>query len=124
MKCKNRKDEAPLEPKAKAAAPKAAASSGSNWNKKGPRGPKKMALERDTNWMIENYEGEHVVLEEATMQQLVCIINCKNATVHIKNKVKNIGIDGCQRVNIVCHDVVSTVEFVNCDNCKLFTQGK
>merc|ERR1719215_1424637 len=74
--------------------------------------------------MIENYEGENVVLDEATMQQLVCVINCKNATIHINTKVKNIGVDGCQKVNIVCHDVVSTVEFVNCENCKLFTQGK
>mmetsp|Transcript_26047 Transcript_26047/g.65627 ORF Transcript_26047/g.65627 Transcript_26047/m.65627 type:complete len:506 (-) Transcript_26047:60-1577(-) len=123
MKCKNRKDEAPLEPKAKVAAPKASPSAG-GWNKKGPRGPPKKVLERDVNWMIENYEGETVVLEEATMQQLVCIINCKNATVHIKSKVKNIGIDGCQKVNIVCQDVVSTVEFVNSENCKLYTQGK
>jgi len=124
MKAKNRKDEPALEPKAKVAAPKAAAFSGAGWNKKGPRGPPKKELERDINWMIENYEGENVALDEATMQQLVCIINCKNATVHINTKVKNIGIDGCQKVNIVCHDVVSTVEFVNCDNCKLFTQGK
>lgn len=124
MKAKNRKDDPVLQPKEKAAAPKAIARAGTGWGRKGPRGPPKKELERDINWMLENYEGENVILEDATMQQLVCIINCKNATVHIKSKVKNIGVDGCEKVNIVCQDVVSTVEFVNCDNCKLYTQGK
>merc|ERR1711879_640903 len=59
-----------------------------------------------------------------TVKNLVCIINCKNVTVQVPNKVKNINIDGCEKVNVICTDVLSTVELVNSDRCKVQTTGK
>ena len=37
--------------------------------------------------------AQHVqwtLMSEVTMQQLVCIINCRNTTVHIKNKARSV----------------------------------
>lgn len=92
---------------------------------KGPKGPPILELQKSINWMIENQEGvQNLALDEATMQQLVCVINCKNTTVRINSKVKSISIDGCDRVNVICQDVVSSVELVNCDRCQVQTVGK
>lgn len=91
---------------------------------KGPKGPPIMEFQRSTTWTIENQDGaKDLVLEQATMGQLVAVINCRNSTVHIKTKVKSISIDGCEKVNVICHDVVSAVEFVNSDRCALQTTG-
>lgn len=121
MKSKNRKDDAALVPKAKApaAAPKAAGRPG-----KGPKGPPIKELQRETNWMIENQEGEsNLVLGDVSVKQIVCIINCKQTTVRIEGKVKNINVDGCEKVTVVCQDVLSAVEFVNCDRTQFQTTG-
>jgi len=125
MKTKNRpKEDVVSAVPAKAApapAPKAAAAKG-----KGPRGPPKKELVK-SNWYIENYEGvSDLTLEEATMSQLVCIINCKNITLRMPagSKVKSVNIDGCEKVNVIMHDVVSAVELVNSDRCQVQTTGK
>jgi len=123
MKTKNRPkdDVAPVvAPKAKpAAAPKAGAARG-----KGPRGDPIIELQRGTNWMVENQEGGMHTLEEGVEQShLVCIINCKNTTIKLNSKVKNVCIDGCLKVSVLVGDVVSAVEFVNSDRCVLQTTG-
>ncbi|OLP90446.1 Adenylyl cyclase-associated protein 1 [Symbiodinium microadriaticum] len=108
-------------------APKAAPAPGPSkgFNRRGPRGPPSKELQKDVNWMVENYDGErNLVMDDVTMQQLVCIINCRNTTVHIKNKVKSICIDGCEKVNVICQDVISAVELVNSDRCQMQAVGK
>jgi len=121
MKTKNQK----IESKVPAAAAKAPAPSAKAGGLRGPRGPPIMELQKDTNWMIENYDGvKDLVIEDVTMQQLVCIINCRNATVTIKNKVKSLCIDGCEKVNVICGDVLSAVELVNCERCQVQTTGQ
>merc|ERR1719330_1675856 len=84
-----------------------------------------MELQKETNWMIENQEGATgLVLDEgATMKHNVVVINCKNCTVQVKPKVKSICIDGCEKVNVICGDVLSVVELVNSDRCKVQTIG-
>jgi len=123
MKTKNQPKVEAKVPAAKAPATKAAAAPAKKGL--GPRGPPIKELQKDTNWMIENYEGvSDLVLEGATMQQLVCVINCKTVTLQIKGKIKNLCIDSCERVNIICEDVLSAVELVNCERCKVQTSGK
>merc|ERR1719350_1150957 len=121
MKTKNRK----AEPVLKAAKPaEKSTPARANVGKLGPKGPPVKELQRGTVWMIENFEGDHeVVVDQASMQHLVCIINCKNSTVRIQGKVKNVSIDSCERVNMICGDVVSTVEFVNSERCQFQTTG-
>jgi len=76
------------------------------------------------NWMVENYDGERVVMDDAEMKQLVVILNCRNTTVHVPNKVKSICVDSCEKVNVLCQDVISAVELVNCDRCQMQALGK
>lgn len=126
MKTKNRaKDDVPPP---SAPAPKAVgkAPSFAGEKRKGPKGPPIKELQRDTNWMFENLEGDSglVLGDEATMSHNVVVINCKNITLQVKTKkVKSICIDGCEKVNVVCGNVLSTVELVNSDRCKVQTIG-
>lgn len=92
---------------------------------KGPRGPPILELQRGTNWVLENQDGGTHILEEGVEQQhLVVIINCKDVTVKLPNKVKNICIDGCHKVALIANDVVSSIEAVNSDRLQLQTLGK
>eukprot|EP00931_Biecheleriopsis_adriatica_P113727 TRINITY_DN8888_c0_g1_i1.p1 TRINITY_DN8888_c0_g1~~TRINITY_DN8888_c0_g1_i1.p1 ORF type:complete len:504 (+),score=141.90 TRINITY_DN8888_c0_g1_i1:29-1513(+) len=120
-KTKNQKDRPVLQPKAKAQAPVA---TGGGHSRKGPRGEPKKVLEKDTNWELHNYDGATLVMDDVDMKQLVLILNCRNTTVTIKNKVKSVCIDSCDKVNVVVEDVLSAVELVNSDRCKLWTTGK
>lgn len=122
MKCKNMKD-APVKeaaPKPKAAAPKAAAGRFT----KGPKGPPRKELEKDINWIIENYDGETITMDDVTIKQSVCMINCKNTTIRLGAKVKSIAVDGCERCAVVTKDVLSVVELVNSDRCQIQADGK
>lgn len=124
MKTKNQpRETGPISaPVAKASATRAGESSG---YKKGPRGPPIKELQKGTNWMVENYDGvSDLVLDDVSMGQLVCLINCRNTTLQIKGKVKSICVDGCEKVNLICQDVVSAVEVVNCERCQVQTIGK
>jgi adenylyl cyclase-associated protein len=123
MKCKNRKDDAALAPSAPKAAPAPKAAAGRN--AKGPRGPPKKELQKDVNWIFENFDGDHsIVMDEADQRQCICLINCRNSTLRIGTRVKAIQIDGCEKVNVVTKDVISTVELVNSDRCQMQTDGK
>jgi len=125
MKSKNRPKEEASSVVPAAAAPARRDSVLTVKGQKGPKGEPVLELQKDTNWMVENFDGKKdIVLDEADMKQLVCIINCRDCVVHIKNKVKNINIDGCIKTTIICGDVVSAVEFVNCDRMQFQTLGK
>mmetsp|Transcript_107022 Transcript_107022/g.303279 ORF Transcript_107022/g.303279 Transcript_107022/m.303279 type:complete len:500 (-) Transcript_107022:125-1624(-) len=110
------------EPKPKAAAPSPGAGKGSG---RGPKGPPKKALERDYNWMIENYDGDHsLTIDEIDAKQLVCVMNCRNCTLRLSSKVKNICVDSCEKVAVICADVLSSVEMVNSNKVQVQTTGK
>lgn len=110
------------EPKPKAAAPSPGPGKAGG---RGPRGPPKKALERDYNWMIENFEGEHnLTIDEIDAKQLVCIMNCRNCTLRLSSKVKNICVDSCEKVAVICADVMSSVELVNSNKVQVQTTGK
>merc|ERR1719240_665729 len=92
----------------------------------GPRGPPVKELRKDTNWIIESWENESdlQVDEELSLSNLVCIITCKNYIVRMPRKVKSITVDGCEKVNLICSDVLSSVELVNSDRMQVQTTGK
>jgi len=124
MKSKNRdpNDKGPVPaPKAQPAAKPA----GGGRNVKGPRGPPIIELQKGMNWMIENQEGgTHILEEDVEQTHLVVIINCRNITVKIPKKCKNICVDGCHKVALIASDVVSCIEAVNSDRLQLQTTGK
>merc|ERR1712083_574167 len=77
------------------------------------------------NWMIENFEGEqNMTIEDIDPKQLVCMMNCRNCTLRLSTKVKNICIDSCEKVNLICADVLSSVELVNSNKVQVQTTGK
>merc|ERR1712228_229982 len=45
------------------------------------------------------------------------------STLQVTGKVKCIGIDGSEKVNVICHDVLSNVEMVNSDRIKVQIMG-
>lgn len=123
MKTKNRpKDDAPP-PVAPKATPTGRGSVAAGKGR-GPRGPPSWKLVNDLKWVIENYDGDStLVLENAEKKHLVNVINCRKSTLQIKCKVKSICVDGCERTNVICQDVISTVELVNCERCQVQTTG-
>ena len=74
-----------------------------------------------SNWVVENYVNHPSVLTltECDMKQLVYISKCVNTTIHVDCKVKSITLDGCKQVNLIVHSVISSVELVNSDRCKV-----
>merc|ERR1712087_541456 len=57
------------------------------------------------------------------MGQQVLVINCRSTTLQVTGKVKCISIDGCEKVNVICQDVLSNVEMVNTDRVKVQIMG-
>mmetsp|Transcript_55033 Transcript_55033/g.101861 ORF Transcript_55033/g.101861 Transcript_55033/m.101861 type:complete len:490 (+) Transcript_55033:93-1562(+) len=123
MKTKNRpQDEtSSVVPAAKSQPAKAPPSRSSG---RGPKGPPVKELQKELNWVVENFEGvQDLTIEDVQIQHLVLFINCKNCTLRISSKVKSICIDSCEKVNLICQDVISTVELVNCERCQVQTTG-
>jgi adenylyl cyclase-associated protein len=74
-----------------------------------------------SNWVVENYVNhpEVLKLDNCNMKQVVYVSKCVNSTVYVDCKVKSITLDGCKRVNLIVHSVISSVELVNCERCKI-----
>ncbi|KAF4695701.1 hypothetical protein FOZ60_003714 [Perkinsus olseni] len=88
--------------------------------------PKKPRCEvlRD-NWIVENYINHSGVLElpDVTMKQLVYISNSTNTTIQIPTKCKSVCLDGSKNVQLILESVISSVELVNCESCRVQTIG-
>merc|ERR1712083_865084 len=89
----------------------------------GPRGAPKMELVDDTKWIIENQDGVSDLKIEGDLKHQILFINSRNSTLQVTGKVKCIGIDGSEKVNVICHDVLSNVEMVNSDRIKVQIMG-
>lgn len=70
-------------------------------------------------WKIEYQVGQkQLVVQVSEMSQSVNIYQCKESLIMIKGKVNSITVDSCNKTSIVFDDVVSVVEFVNCQSIK------
>ncbi len=74
-----------------------------------------------SNWVVENYVNHQGVLklDNCDMKQIVYISKCSNSTIYVDCKVKSITLDGCKRVNLIVNSVISSVELVNSERCKV-----
>jgi len=111
MKSKNRKDDPVLEVKSHGAGGGSASHPAEP--KKEVKKEPKLELRQGT-WFCENYENTTVEISEGQMKQNVYIFKCTNTVVNIKDKVKSIQVDNCNKGTITFHSVVSTFELVNC----------
>lgn len=86
--------------------------------------PKK--FERGISWIFEHFENDKTIelsAEDSGMKKAVMIDNCLNCVIQIKGKVKNIVVSGCKGTSIVCSDVVSGLEFINCAKMQVQSTG-
>ena len=98
-----------------APAPKAAAAA--------PKKPARTALDGN-KWVVENHEGQQIVLDQTELKQTVYIYNCTNCTVTVKGKVNAITFDLCRKSGLVIDHAVSTVDIVNSKSVQLQVVGK
>ena len=122
MKTKNRKDDDVFPPIPAASVAPEATSKTSDVLKKTPVPVLQPVCEiQRSNWVVENYVNHQGVLklENCDMKQIVYISKCVNSTIYVDCKVKSITLDGCKRVNLIVNSVISSVELVNCERCKI-----
>ena len=67
-------------------------------------------------WMVEN-QTDRLELE-VKMNHVVYIVNCVGASVVIKGKAKSVVVDGCKKTTVIFDSCLSTLEVVNCKQCK------
>ena len=74
-------------------------------------------------WTFENFENETIRLEGAEQVDKNFVYNffsCKNCTIIIIGKIKNIQLEGCQKIELHVDTVVSEVSLMNCKVIKAF----
>lgn len=78
--------------------------------------PPKLALE-GRKWLVE-YQQSQPQLEVRVneMSESVHLYRCRDTVVLIKGKANSVIVDSCIKTGVVFEDIVSSVEFVNCQN--------
>ncbi|XP_064480305.1 adenylyl cyclase-associated protein 1-like isoform X2 [Ornithodoros turicata] len=112
--------QAPLPGKGSPSAPGFASSKPSQEVMKPPRFElegKKWCLDYQVN-------QQQLVVDNTQMNQSVSIYKCVNSVVIVKGKVNSISIDSCKKTSVVFDDIVSVVEFINCQSVKAQSLGK
>lgn len=78
--------------------------------------PPKFELE-GKKWLIEYMNGrKDLVVEGVEMNQNISLYKCIDTIVQVKGKVNSITVDSCSKTAIVFEDIVSVVEFINCQS--------
>lgn len=86
--------------------------------------PPKLELE-GKKWCVEyQVNNQNIVLNEVQMNQSVCIYKCVNSIIQVKGKVNSIVVDSCKKTSLVFEDIVSVVEFINCQSVKAQSLGR
>jgi len=78
---------------------------------------------QNKKWVIEHQDGNDNISIEGMPQQTIYMFNCKNSQLTIKNKCNNITLDSCKKCRIVFDDLISSCEFVNCQDVKAQVKG-
>lgn len=79
----------------------------------------------DKKWKIEYMNKRNdLVIDQTEIKQTVYIYKCKECTIQVKGKVNSILVDSCNRVGLVFEDLLSTIEFINCQSVQMQVMGK
>ena len=88
-----------------------------------PIRPPKFELE-GKKWLVEYQNGnQSIVICETEMNQSVNLYKCKDTVVQVKGKVNSITVDSCVKTAVVFENIVSVVEFINCQNIQAQSMG-
>ena len=78
--------------------------------------PPKFELE-GKKWLLEYINGrKDIVIEGTEMNQSINLYKCVDTIVQVKGKVNSITVDSCSKTAVVFEDIVSVVEFINCQS--------
>nr|CAG4644081.1 EOG090X08PR [Lepidurus arcticus] len=85
--------------------------------------PAKMALE-GKKWILEYQKNASgLVIDQTEMNQVVYMYKCEGSTVQVKGKVNSIVMDSCKKASVVFDNVVSSMEFINCQSVQMQVLG-
>lgn len=78
--------------------------------------PPKFALE-GRKWLVEYQNNQpQLIVNVNEMSESVHVYRCRDTVVIVKGKSNSIVLDSCIKVGVVFDDIVSSVEFINCQN--------
>ncbi|KAG5682955.1 hypothetical protein PVAND_012272 [Polypedilum vanderplanki] len=76
-------------------------------------------------WLIEYHKNNpNLLVENAEMNNVVYMFKSENSTLTVKGKINSIVIDSCKKCCVVFDNLVSSVEFVNCQSVQMQVLGK
>ncbi|KAK9887884.1 hypothetical protein WA026_000188 [Henosepilachna vigintioctopunctata] len=76
-------------------------------------------------WLIEYQKGKHDLLVDGVeMNNVVYMFRCTDSTVTVKGKLNSIVLDSCKKTSVVFENLVSSVEFINCQSVQMQVLGK
>ncbi|XP_076334656.1 adenylyl cyclase-associated protein 2-like [Tachypleus tridentatus] len=89
-----------------------------------PSKPPKMELE-GKKWIVEYHQGrKDLVIDQVQMGHVIQVFQCNDCVLVVRGKLNTINIDSCKKTSIVFEDIVSSVEFVNCERIQVQCLGK
>lgn len=77
-------------------------------------------------WALEYHNGsiqEQFNIQATEMNQSVNIYRCERIMVIVQGKINSITVDSCKKISLVFDDIVSLVEFINCQGIKAQPMG-
>jgi adenylyl cyclase-associated protein len=76
--------------------------------------PPKLELE-GKKWVVENQVGQkQLIIDRTEMNQSINVYKCDDCILTVKGKVNSITVDLSKKFSIVFENIVSFVEFINC----------
>lgn len=78
-------------------------------------------------WVLEyhtNQTQEQFIIQATEMNQSVNIYRCEKIMVIVQGKVNSITVDSCKKLSLVFDDIVSLVEFINCQSIQAQPMSK
>lgn len=71
-------------------------------------------------WIIEHQKNNpNLLVDNAEMNNVVYMFKSLNSTLTVKGKINSIVIDSCKKCSVVFDNLVSSVEFVNCQSVQM-----
>jgi adenylyl cyclase-associated protein len=71
-------------------------------------------------WLIEYQKNNpNLLVENAEMNNVAYMFKSQNSTLTVKGKINSIVIDSCKKCSVVFENLVSSVEFVNCQSVQM-----
>lgn len=78
-------------------------------------------------WILEYHNGstqEQFTIQATEMNQSVNIYRCERIMVIVQGKINSITVDSCKKLSLVFDDIVSLVEFINCQSIQAQPMAK